>query len=119
MKKIIKSNFRVAIYPKTTFYGITVAEEENVCREILLQAKRHIDNTEIIVIEFDSKEVCDICGREWENPPYCCDKAMQEYGMDKYPIEHSTEEDYQHFLSYSGLSHSDDLRKAYFAGAGK
>ena len=31
---------------------------------------------------------------------------------------HSTEDDYQHFLSYSGLVHSEVLRYAYFHGAG-
>lgn len=31
--------------------------------------------------------------------------------------EHTTEEDYQHFLAYSGLEHSETLRYAYYHGA--
>ena len=31
---------------------------------------------------------------------------------------HTTEDDYQHFVSYSGLEHSATLRYAYFHGAG-
>ena len=50
MKKEIKINFRVEVYPRTT-YGITVAEEEDVCISIVADINRHVNDvrfTEIV-----------------------------------------------------------------------
>ena len=56
MKKEIKINFRVEVYPRTTkqladLYGITVAEEEDVCISIVADINRHVNDvrfTEIV-----------------------------------------------------------------------
>ena len=34
-------------------------------------------------------------------------------------VRHTTEDDYQHFLSYSGLTNTAELQLAYYAGAGE
>lgn len=54
---------------------------------------------------------CEKHNRRWDSDrveecPICIDQP-----------EHSTEDDYQHFLSYSKLEHSGLLRYAYFHGA--
>ena len=52
MKKEIKINFRVEVYPRTT--GITVAEEEDVCISIVADINRHVNDvrfTEIVSME--------------------------------------------------------------------
>ena len=49
MKKEIKINFRVEVYPRTT--RITVAEEEDVCISIVADINRHVNDvrfTEIV-----------------------------------------------------------------------
>ena len=56
VKKEIKINFRVEVYPRTTkqladLYGITVAEEEDVCISIVADINRHVNDvrfTEIV-----------------------------------------------------------------------
>ena len=48
MKKEIKINFRVEVYPRTT---LTVAEEEDVCISIVADINRHVNDvrfTEIV-----------------------------------------------------------------------
>ena len=50
---------------------------------------------------------CVVCGVPWPS----------DYAGEP-PSLHLTEDDYQHFLAYSNLEHKEDLRLAYFHGAG-
>ena len=65
MKTIKKSNFRVEVYPKTTVYGITVAEEEDVCKTMLADIKRHVNDVQCANVVSDNDPVCASCGRRW------------------------------------------------------
>jgi len=65
MKTIKKSNFRVVVYPKTTVYGVTVAEEENVCKSIVAEIKRHVNDVQNANIVCDNDLVCASCGSRW------------------------------------------------------
>lgn len=65
MKTIKKSNFRVEVYPETTVYGITVAEEEDVCKAMLADIKRHVDDVQYARIVSDNDPVCASCGSRW------------------------------------------------------
>ena len=82
MKTIKKSNFRVEVYPRTTVYGIKVADEEERCKEIEADIKRHVDNVGGVYVVSDNDPVCASCGSRWteEGDTYnggCC-KVDQE-----------------------------------------
>ena len=82
MRKIVKSNFRVEVYPKTTCCGISVAAEENICKEMVAEINRHVNNAQSASIVSDKDPVCSSCGRQWteDGDAYnggCC-KADQE-----------------------------------------
>ena len=65
MKTIKQSNFRVEVYPKTTLYGIRVANEMDVCELILASIKRHVDNLQSAEIVSNVDSVCSFCGSLW------------------------------------------------------
>lgn len=65
MKTIKKSNFRVEVYPRTTVYGITFADEKDICKEIEDDIKRHVDNVGGVYIVSDNDPVCASCGSRW------------------------------------------------------
>jgi hypothetical protein len=54
VKAIKKSNFRVEVYPKTTVYGITVDEDEDVCKTMLADIKRHVNDVQTAYVASDS-----------------------------------------------------------------
>ena len=79
MKKIQKTNYRVEIYPRTSVYGITVAEEEDVCKAIVSDVKRHVNDVQTALIVCDNDPVCEHCGSRWteDDDNYnggCCKK---------------------------------------------
>ena len=65
MRKIVKSNFRVEVYPKTTGYGISVAAEEDICEKMVAEIKRHVNDVQIAYIVSDKDPVCSSCGSQW------------------------------------------------------
>jgi len=65
VKTIKKINFRVEVYPKTTGYKITAAEEEDVCNEMVADIKRHVDNVQCANVVNDNDPVCASCGSRW------------------------------------------------------
>jgi len=82
VKTIKKSNFRVEVYPRTNVYGITIAEEKAVCKAILADIDRHVNDVEHAYIVSDKEPVCAFCGSRWvaDGETYnggCC-KADQE-----------------------------------------
>lgn len=79
MKKEIKINFRVEVFPRTTLYGITVAEEEDVCISIVADINRHVNDVRFTEIVSDTDGVCEHCGSPWteDDDEYnggCCAK---------------------------------------------
>ena len=83
MKTIIKSDYRVEVYPKTRVYGISVADEEEVCKDIIKDIVKHVDNVYHTNIIYTSDNVCSFCGSEWteDSASYnggCCKKDQEE-----------------------------------------
>ena len=101
MKKINKNNFRVVIEPRRIGdYGFcrisdnAYSQEEKekeyakMCRDILDECKRHIDNVGSIYIDYDAEEICSFCGYGWDidpetKEPLCCNKAIDEFNISK------------------------------------
>ena len=82
MKKTVKNNPHVVIYPRTQLYGFILSDEEDVCKEILGQVKRHVDNVQSAGIEYETEITCEFCGRPWTEKSDkfnggCCDKDME------------------------------------------
>lgn len=79
MKAIKRDNFRVEIYPKTRVFGIKVSEEDETCKQILEQVRRHVDSIGCAGVACDKIGVCEFCGSKWteDGTIYnggCCDK---------------------------------------------
>jgi hypothetical protein len=82
MKTIERSNFRVEVWPKTRVYGIKVDEEESVCKSMIDDIKRHVDNWQAVGVECDKTTVCSHCGSKWteDGDDYnggCCTKDQE------------------------------------------
>ena len=70
MKKELKINFRVEVYPRTT-----LAEEEDVCISIVADINRHVNDVRFTEIVSDTEH----CGSPWteDDDEYnggCCAK---------------------------------------------
>ena len=65
MKKEQRCNYRVEVYPKTTVYGIKVAEEKTVCESMIAEIKRHVNDVSSACLVSDDVSVCAFCGRAW------------------------------------------------------
>lgn len=98
MKITIKDNYRVEIIPigqEVTFITRTPERVEqlykDVCKEMVEQVKRHIDNVADINMAFDITYYCSHCGREWDEDekgvPACCDAAIQEFETSKEVVK--------------------------------
>lgn len=89
MKKLIRSNVRIEVYPKV--YGnytkdkdISFNTSKNICKNIIDDIERHVDNIFSMKIVWDNNSVCSYCGNDWEQEwdneePMCCQKAIDEY----------------------------------------
>ena len=93
MKKVVKDNYRVVVYPDQPEWR----EPDYIlsdCENIIAQIKRHVDDVEEINIEHDTKEICSFCNSIWEiweandemephgckkGQPMCCDEAIKEW----------------------------------------
>ena len=86
-KKVVKSNYRVVVYPEKVISAWRDDEEERTCKEIKEQILRHVDGiahrNPQVFIEFDGEQVCEFCERPWETAddgyPLCCDDAIEEW----------------------------------------
>ncbi len=92
MKIISESNFRVEVYPKTTVYGFTVAEEKDVCEDILKDIKRHVNEVQGSYIVCDRNPVCSYCGSKWteDGEEYnggCCQKDIDNENLHELKVE--------------------------------
>jgi len=106
VKKTIKENFRVEVFPKSlgdfglvriSDYAVEPDEENRnqeykaVCEDIVCQIERHVDGVGSIYVEFDTRHVCSFCGFDWDvntdpddpdfgfGEPCCCTAAQDEW----------------------------------------
>lgn len=86
MKKIIKENYRVEVYPDAGMWKSDHEDYMKVMRNISDGIKRHVDEVRDTSIEWDAQEICGFCGENWElwedgegeGLPACCEKAQKE-----------------------------------------
>lgn len=86
-------NFRVVLTVSRPF--LVKPDHENYLRrmtsqskEVAKSVKRHVDNVDDIQCEYDTLDLCEFCGREWEVDedgfPNCCQKAIDEHEGSDY-----------------------------------
>ena len=71
-----RTNYRVVVHPFRSSRYVTV-DEAKACDWIRQSVERHVDDVDYTEIEFDT--VCEFCGNPWEQPPICCEAAIQEW----------------------------------------
>jgi hypothetical protein len=90
MKKTEHSNYRVCIdvAEKRPFISLRGGEIVHgsdhdawlrAAEEIKKQVTRHCDEIGQVWVDFDTETSCEFCGCRWEDPPGCCDKAIEEW----------------------------------------
>ena len=80
-KKIIESNARVEVWSERLFPYIhsfqTIEghkkDAQALCDELIEHRMGHRPQ-----VVCDTEEVCSFCGSGWEDPPGCCEAAMDE-----------------------------------------
>ena len=82
VKIITKENPRIVIEPSCYSWGNLKAVTA-LCEEIKSDVQRYVDGVSRVLVEWDNKEICSFCGREWEEDdsgiPVCCKKAVEEW----------------------------------------
>ena len=94
MKVIKRVNIRVEVTPELWSFGSEPSEEARltVCERLVSQIKRHVDEIESVLVLYDTKETCSLCGLPWEvSPagsvdypegyPWCCEEAQEEFQL--------------------------------------
>lgn len=92
MCKITIKSFKIIIEPEVSPGLFKKRSEEDmaneqheICKQILADVKRHVDNAESARIERVELEVCNYCAREWEvdkdNYPTCCQQAVRNHEL--------------------------------------
>lgn len=103
MKKTIRDNYRLEVYPDLDMLPIIDATRDALARQTLRDIKasivRHVDDVLRIHLKWDTYAVCGHCGCDWteltaaqaadprnqldehstEGEPVCCDKAVCEF----------------------------------------
>ena len=85
MKRIKKSNFRVEVIPGFYEWRLTgpVEKQEEYqmreCTDLLEEIQRHIPEADNARAACDTEAVCEYCDSIWEEPPWCCSKAQDEW----------------------------------------
>ena len=98
MKVTKKDNYRVIIEPRGLGnYGFASISDhaiepdetkrnqryKELCEEIVDDVKRHVDSVGSVYVDFDTTEICEYWGYEWETDengcPVCCQKAVDEW----------------------------------------
>lgn len=93
MKETYRVNLRVEVIPEN---AVSLSSRTPVSWErALLEAgdlasavRRHCDGWEMVLIDWDTVDVCSHCGYEWETSfdgpegPCCCEAAAEEWERD-------------------------------------
>lgn len=92
MCKITIKSFKVVIEPEVS-QGLfkkrseedMANEQHEICKQVIEDIKRHVDNAESARIERVELEVCNYCAREWEvdenDYPTCCQRAITDHEL--------------------------------------
>ena len=90
MKITEHDNWRVEITPKTTLFGFKYEDDERVCKQIVEEVRRHVDNVHDVRVVSDRRYICDQCGLLWEEEengePMCCSAAQEEWAALKEEV---------------------------------
>ena len=84
MKIVRRDNIHVVVEPDLRYLrNPKESYVDNICKTIVQQVRRHIDETGQVYIHWDSIEECEFCGYRWEldenGCPVCCQKAIDEW----------------------------------------
>jgi len=82
MKKLVRNNYRVEVYPPDPWSRGESDEDKHktylqAIRKLAEEIKRHCDIGNLSVT-YDTAEVCSFCSSLWESPPACCEQAVDE-----------------------------------------
>lgn len=104
MKKIKRENYRVEVTPSERHYSIDHDTLVSDLRHIVEEIERHVDYGGSVDYTWDDVEVCEYCGRSWEDyygegfdkddPCFCCEEAEADYKASKKCSECGREHDY-------------------------
>ncbi len=94
MKKTFKGDIHVEVEINRK-YRSNVSEKTELAelREIVSDIERHVDNVGRVDITWTDVEECEYCHYGWEEPPFCCKKAMREWSK-LYPDDYSEDDLY-------------------------
>jgi hypothetical protein len=80
-------NYRIEVWPDVRFIN---SGHKSLCDHIAAGIKRHVDD--VADVEIRSDCVCRTCGNRWEEPPICCDAAID--GWQREHPEWTLDENY-------------------------
>lgn len=92
MKKTIKENIRVEVFPREPWIHYEKERLEkyllDLAHQIEKQIKRHCDDIGNVYVQYESFEVCSFCGYGYEideetKEPACCSKAIDEFKQER------------------------------------
>jgi len=78
-----RDNYRVIVHPDEPWFLKDGDQEGNhekwigVCERLIMDITRHING--IVSTDYEWDDVCEYCGEPWEEPPECCDEAIEEW----------------------------------------
>ena len=92
-KRTVLGNFRVVVEPTVSWYTRRTMSSDpegyaktvrRDCETIVDQIKRHVDDFESVIVDFDKVDLCEHCGYLWteDNPHYnggCCQADQDAY----------------------------------------
>ena len=85
MKETRYENYRVTVNVDLWLCSGANAHDNALrrCQEVCNAIKRHVDDVESAIVEFDAVEICSLCDYPWEldeaGVPACCDAAIAEH----------------------------------------
>lgn len=93
--KILYETGKIIVLPDDWRYNLlSDKSKRSFLEDIAKEIKRHVDNIGNITVEIETKDVCELCGLDWEtyiqsdfdadntciiNMPACCMKAQDEF----------------------------------------
>ena len=92
MKITITENYRLEVFPVGYRWRASTHQESvGQLADLATSIKRHVDDWDNIIHNWDTREICEFCKGEWEiweeeddgelkkGMPACCQKAQEEY----------------------------------------
>lgn len=82
MKKTVFENHRIEVYPLRPHYKASHEAMLRRSAEIEASIKRHVDGFHATSVEFDKRDICSLCGDDWDTydqgyPACCADAALE------------------------------------------